>query len=704
VKSNIGGVSAGLAWSLVVLTCPALADKPTTRGVYVDAGGQSHEWYITSAHALVWDKEPFIPFGTWFVSHYLDRGTSGRWRDDVQALELLKSKGITDYYIGWSNQKPKLYQRLIDWFEANGCTYGIIPARYDWEPLVGYKVMPGQIAVSSAGRYTATVKTGQTHLVRAFYLLLNEAGDVVQTGTVDAQPGDSCELVFDVTPPEAGKHTLCYVPVVRCAGMNGFDWWTGYARHRENVVAFLKALRLGPGLRLMIDPFFNEEGFYWGTENVIPDSDAYRAAFQAWLRKQYDNVAALNQAWSVTTSPIASFEQAARLVPVMVGQKGGNTGYLWDPAQNAAFKVDLTTSIVVHDLLQARDDSYADLHNDMSDAMKGVVNVPIVFKRTGWQRRGFVNRRESGGFDGAGLEVYKAGDDYYVPTGIYLGELGQSAKTMWYVTTETNYKDESKPKPQGIGYPSKELMFAALDRQMQLGVKGFYLFAAQPQNGRKIFEEEYDLLRVPEQYDWFVEYKRRILGDRTRWTTYEPRTHYFFPVNSPDLRETGDLSGQGLPMAPWPAPDGTWVLPTYTPFVATDRLFACVDTPTLCRKYGRLLDEAIRSRTIPIVYLGLLGMPAAVPSLDQYFTHERVIEDGITYQVLRPDSDARVLARTRSGQAWALERNGLMILARDGAMKELSSAGKPPKPPWPNGSQSVEPRILLASASQPAAK
>ncbi len=685
---------------LCVLTHPVLAEKPRTCGTYVDDAGQSHSWYITSAHTLVWEEKPFLPFGTWFVSHYLDRGTSGRWREDVAALELLKSKGITDYYVGWANQKPKLYQRLIDWFESNGCTYGIIPARYDWEPLVGYKVMPGQIAVASPGRYTATVKTGQTHLLRAFYLLLNESGDVAQSGSVEAQ-GDSSELAFEVPPPITGKHTLWYVPTVRCAGANGFDWWTGYTGHRQKLAAFLRELKLGPGLRLMIDPFFNEEGFYWGTENVIPDSDAFRGAFQAWLQKQHSDVAALNRAWSVIGTPVASFQQAARLVPVMIGQKAGDTGYLWDPAEKVAIRVDLKASLVAYDLLQARDDSYADLHNEVSDAMRQVVDVPIVFKRTGWQMRGFINPRGKGGFDGTGLEIYKAGDDHYVPAGGYLAEVQQSGKTMWYLTTETNYKDERKPKPEGFGYPSKEIMFAALDRQMEMGVKGFYLFAAQPQNTHKIFEPEYDLLRVPEQYDWFMEYKHRILAERAKWAAYAPRADCFFPVNSPDLRETGDLSGKSLPMEAWRAPDGVWVLPSYSARVPAGRLFACLDSVPLCRKYGGQLNKAIQARAVPIVYLGLLGVRGTVPLLDRYFTDERVIEGGVEYQVLLPGADGNVLARTRSGRVWAIAQDGLKILARKGVMRELSSAGEGKSLLWPNSVQSIEARDLLSSAARP---
>ena len=105
------------------------------RGVYVDAAGGRHAWAITDTHALIWNGEPFLPFGTWFVSHYLDTGREEQWAEDVAALELLAGKGITDFYIGWANRPPEQYQRLIDWFEAHGCTYGIIPARYDWDPL-----------------------------------------------------------------------------------------------------------------------------------------------------------------------------------------------------------------------------------------------------------------------------------------------------------------------------------------------------------------------------------------------------------------------------------------------------------------------------------------------------------------------------------------------------------------------------------------
>ncbi len=124
----------------------------------------------------------------------------------------------------------------------------------------------------------------------------------------------------------------------------------------------------------------------------------------------------------------------------MVGQRHGDVGYLLDPATECVVRVDLHRSVVLLDLLEARDTLYARLHSEIADAIRAkAVNVPIVYKRVGWLWRGFINRRKQGGFDGLGLEVYKAGEAYDVPAATYASELRQSRRPMWYITTETNH-------------------------------------------------------------------------------------------------------------------------------------------------------------------------------------------------------------------------------------------------------------------------
>jgi hypothetical protein len=157
------------------------------QGVYVDAAGGRHEWTITETHALLWNGKPFVPFGTWFVSHYLDTGREEQWTEDVAALELLVGKGITDFYFGWANRPPEMYQRLIDWFEAHGCTYGIIPARYDWDPLYGYKMSPQRHDLPVADALRIAGDSERLQLAGTAFVLVSQAGESLQAGAREAE-------------------------------------------------------------------------------------------------------------------------------------------------------------------------------------------------------------------------------------------------------------------------------------------------------------------------------------------------------------------------------------------------------------------------------------------------------------------------------------------------------------------------------------
>ncbi len=662
---------------LFLLTLPAIADAQ--QGVYTDAAGARHRWKIDRAHTLIWNGKPFLPLGTWFVSHYLDTGKEEQWAQDVAALEQLVSKGITDFYIGWAGRPPEQYQRLIDWFEAHGCTYGIIPARYDWDPLHGYKMTAHKLDIPRADAVRVSSDSERLKLAGAAFVAVDDAGKILAAGTRQADAAGGGVSLEDERL--GGRGSLWYIRRIEVADANGFDWWSGSDRHKANVIAFLKALKTGPGLRLIIDPFFNEEGFYWGTENVIPDSPAYRAAFRGWLGERHRSVASLNEAWAVMGDTVETFEQAARLIPIVVGQRHGSVGYLLDPSTQSVFRVDLRKSVVLLDLLEGRDTLYARLHNDIAGAIRArAVDVPVVYKRVGWLWRGFINLSNQGGFDGLGLEVYKAGEGYGVPAATYLSELRQSKRPMWYVTTETNHAPEGE-RPAGlVGYPSREVMWAELDRQMALGVKGIYLFAAQPQNGRKIFEPQYDLLAVPEQYDWFAAYKRRVSSESSVRVPHRARVWFSYPANSPDLAGSGDLTSVNLPTDAWRAPDRnrTWVLPSYRADVETDVLFTCLDSTPLNRRYGAQLADVIRRKKTRVVYAGLRPDRQLIPGLDQYFTGATVVEDGVRYQVLRGRGEHEVLATLKTGEIWALRTGRLTIVAKDGALREWAgSEGKP---------------------------
>src|SRR5688572_31658697 len=104
--------------------------QPVTGGVFTDKSGVKHAWSVNSAHALTWDREPYIPVGGVFCPRYLADGqTESNWAADTQALETLKSKGMLDVLINPVVSAPQIpaaaWQKLLDHLDSNGFRYGI---------------------------------------------------------------------------------------------------------------------------------------------------------------------------------------------------------------------------------------------------------------------------------------------------------------------------------------------------------------------------------------------------------------------------------------------------------------------------------------------------------------------------------------------------------------------------------------------------
>jgi len=141
--------SLGIVVLVGVLLCsgPGAADaKQFTKGVYLDSGGDAHDWYISDAQALVWDGTPYIPAGAAFAPSYFLSQTDASWQADVGALQALKGKGITDLLIRpaapASSVPSDAWQKLIDYLDQEGFRYGIDLADGPRGRATGFVVCP----------------------------------------------------------------------------------------------------------------------------------------------------------------------------------------------------------------------------------------------------------------------------------------------------------------------------------------------------------------------------------------------------------------------------------------------------------------------------------------------------------------------------------------------------------------------------------
>ncbi len=140
--------------------------RPPATGAFRDNKGENHSWQITASHSLIWDGAPYLPVGGSFTPACLNDELETSWQKDVSNLELLKSKGVLDVLIAPQKSLPEikqtLFQRLLDYLDANGFKYGIAFGTGLNKPLTGHVIRPTVYRYQEKGGLTATWQVSNT--------------------------------------------------------------------------------------------------------------------------------------------------------------------------------------------------------------------------------------------------------------------------------------------------------------------------------------------------------------------------------------------------------------------------------------------------------------------------------------------------------------------------------------------------------------
>lgn len=524
---NIVSVCALLIALVVICSAPgyAVPVKYKSAGTYTDSSGGQHPWSINDSHTLLWDGQPFIPVGGAFVSRYIALGaTDENYKADVAALDEIKARGITDIILKSTgpitDTDPAAWQRIIDYLEANGFTYGIEMNDGPKQPLSGYVIAPNGHMLAGPRPETQftwdwpDVDSAIWVVMRRFDLSLkNTGGAVVKEGKVHiylSEPLATGEVLV-VYPHKT------YKPVAE-GGIG--DIWSGFGEFRDRTLAFYKNLKFGPGLRFFLEPFTSKMDFTDDMLGFVPDSAGFRLGFEAFLTKRHVHEGAVNAAWGLNEN-LDKVEVAARLVPLWTSK--GGVSFAYDRPTGEMYPIDTTVTQLWIDLVNYRDASAQEYMNAISDALKKqVANVPVIFKNSRHHRI-YANPFGIGGFDGLGAQAYGTGD---VPVTTVAGPAyalaEESAKSTWFIVAGTSTSDDNKTF---IGYPNQNAMLAALDFFREVGCKGFYVDSLQALP--EVTRGNYSLLADAQQLDWLKSFKDKINGS---WTDFKPNV-VWYPVN-----------------------------------------------------------------------------------------------------------------------------------------------------------------------------
>jgi hypothetical protein len=543
-----------------------------SQGTYKDKEGAEHRWYINGAHTLVWDDKPFVPVGGLFqAKSWSASATDADYESDVAALKVLQEHGVTDIYVqpaqgGITTVKRENIQRLVDYLDANGFTYGVSLNDGPREPLIGYVVRPGafrQVVPAGGGDLKFTVPDAVSGV---YFTVGTRGGDVREEGEAKVE-SDSLRVPTkaDAEPSvnDLARQTVAllipervYTPGNRASAneIGISNLWEGFDSYRDNVITTFSGVRFGKGFRFLCDPLPANMALTESFARFIPSSEAFRTEWAAYLGKKYRSLPNVITSWGITEPRITSFDDVAKLLPLWSGEKGISSFY--NTGNKERLSAATTRSAFWSDLSAFKAESVRDYMNSLAVTLKRTVaDVPVVYRNgngEGWNEL-FASLPPTHGFDGLGIVAYGRGSGLGTRSAAYtLAQASESPKTVWLPVLGTASGTDATGKDGG-GYDGKVSLTGSFDWLRESGAKGFFV------SGVRIttpFPNAVDLSSVPDQLDWLRDYATVLdsTGMRTRLESVgasQAPSAVFYP-----RRELTDLSPTTLSVG------GGWWLPT----------------------------------------------------------------------------------------------------------------------------------------------
>jgi hypothetical protein len=494
-----------LLTSLLCLPLVARAGQVVSRGTFTDKEGKAHEWSVNAAHTLIWDDKPFVPVGGKFQARsWSARATDADFDADVEALKLLKESRVTDIYLqpargGLGSVPPARVQRLIDYLDKEGFTYGVSINDGPSEVLTGYDVRPGKYW-NTVPKDGGIIRFPIDTLIGALYFIVQSNGqDVLRAGeaamvaegarvTVEPIPGN-----FDIfLVPRKANFTLAAVGIP--------NLWDGFDAYRDALLVQLRQVKFGKGFRFFVDPLPADMDYTSAFSAFLPVGPGFQTEFADWLARKYKSLDALQTRWQLRERPLKTFNEAAGMVPLWGAGKG--VDFLYNPESGLANRVTATYSEYWRDLNEFKTRSVRDYMSDLAVVLKKhVANVPVVYRTDGYSPL-FAGLPANRGFDGVGIAAYGRGSDLVTRhAGYAYAQASEAPKTLWLPVVAT--ADAAPTVKNSPGYASRTVLHQDLDNLRQIGARGFYVDSVRGADPARKF---YDLSAQPEQLKWVADY------------------------------------------------------------------------------------------------------------------------------------------------------------------------------------------------------
>jgi len=681
------GRGEGLTENISVPGQAAQLGKPLNYGLFRDADGQIHPWYMSRDFNYVFDGQVYQPFGGMWCA-----ATPGGKGNDLAAIEKrlahdmtvagnLVSAGINDVYLNLACVAPLwVRQAFVDKLEQHGINFGYqlssgggpaIPSFFITRDRQGVAKWQGVIrGTYRDGKVTALLP--KTYKVSGMLVLpdgrpgwcrlisfADQEGKDQRHGIIDLETvqnfNDTHAVTFPVDLPAANGETVIIIPRLDAKMAHANLWDPRQREQLQDRFSWIKEINWSSNLRFFVDPICNETNMVNTTENLRQYTPYINQDFARWLEQKYKTVGKLNQAWA---TELPDFATASRLVPLRL-----DSGlYLADPECGKVYRATPEHSQSWLDYNTMIRETYAGYADELAMFIKRMVNVPVINKSVGCHGSPELISRRYLGWDGTGFEIYGGRGLPIGSGGATLSEAHASSHTMWKVGTEIGHSAAAGNDGVKFFKDENEIRQTA-DNLSKLGINGFYFFGIDLQPAKLWGKHSFHDFPAGMQWVSRIKHDYQNGGKPAAvapsyaypggygWWWWITRNQAVYGQEQNQIPLTVRLRGDE-----WAC--NTDVLPD-----DGQRVVVSCPKPPFSRYHADRISALLNSGR-KVIYLGGRIDLGTINGLDDYFTGREIkFKDGSTAQELRQQPGATVLA-AESGRIWALAVGNLTIVSR----------------------------------------
>ncbi|MBQ0105779.1 MAG: hypothetical protein KBT47_07070, partial [Armatimonadetes bacterium] len=429
----------------------------------------------------------------------------------------------------------------------------------------------------------------------------------------------------------------------------------------------------------------NERGIHMGVESIFYIQEEFNEKRTEQLKEKYKNIASLKKAWKVRGDFVDTIEEASVLYPVY---NLGDELLLSDGFDTDKVYVLEGSSVFWYEYLEMRDMAYVNAQNDMIDAVKEKMDVPVTIKMVISGKKYNVNYNKSRkGFDAAGFELYNT-DDLLMNYGVgyRYGEMLSSFKAGFAASTEINKTATENMYPN---YPDIHSFFYDMSVTHMFGAKLTYLFLLDLDSMNPEHEQfpHNRSLRDQRMLEWMKLWEEILNDKKELIENYKPYVYNSWPQadctwpqysERDAVRSVDDAYGT----ANVKAENGVWVINTQKADVGCDITFVTLNNNPGVEFYKDEFNKLLSKKGHETVMLGLRYNLGDL-SVDKYYKNEFFEDEEYKYQVLNVPRGAEVIRKTE-GKVWGMKIGNLQIVACEpkycNSIEDSIQFAKVPKP------------------------